>query len=495
MSHNSARFLERILIFILLFFPPFLLLSPQPDNDTYWLIRMGEYISRYGIPATEPLSIHTGLAFYPQQWLSSLVFYFIYKAAGFWGIYFLLLSVYLIITYLIYRFALLLSNGNKPVALSIAVACSLSLFTGMHARPQIFSYLLFLWELILLEKFVMHRQATKKTYLYALGLMGVSFLLINLHAALWLMFFLLLLPYIFEGFKKIPIPSWLPKPEGYGTGKILFILLLCFLAGLFNPQGITSMGYIFKSYGNRMINAAVSEMKSPDFKEGLGIIVFIIYLTLISAYFIIKGRTKLRYILLTVGMAYLGLSSVRNLPLFIITAYPLLAYYAKDVKLPVKKKTAALLSKKWPQIIAVSLIILVMGALVIVKASQPDSIDSFTPIGAVAYIKKNLDTEKMRIFNDYNSGGYLAFNYIRTFIDSRAEVYTKRLNQKADILKDYFNIYGGEVYYKDIFKKYRLTHALVYKKLLINTLLKRDPDFVVLYRDKEYVLYEYRGRE
>ena len=58
------------------------------------------------------------------------------------------------------------------------------------------------------------------------------------------------------------------------------------------------------------------------------------------------------------------------------------------------------------------------------------------PIGAVNYIKNNLDYKNIKIYNDYNEGSYLMFNNIPVFIDSRLDVYCSEFNN-TDIFRDY----------------------------------------------------------
>jgi hypothetical protein len=58
-------------------------------------------------------------------------------------------------------------------------------------------------------------------------------------------------------------------------------------------------------------------------------------------------------------------------------------------------------------------------------------------------------------------GGYIEFSGIRAFIDSRAEVFIKKLNKKDDILVNYFKALAGELYYADVIGKYKNSHLLV----------------------------------
>ena len=43
------------------------------DNDTYWIIKTGEYICKNGIPTKDFLTIHSNMDLVVQQWLSDII--------------------------------------------------------------------------------------------------------------------------------------------------------------------------------------------------------------------------------------------------------------------------------------------------------------------------------------------------------------------------------------------------------------------------------------
>ena len=50
------------------------------DNDFWFLINTGRYILNHGFPVIEPFTIHQGLSFVVQQWLTDVIFFFIYDS-------------------------------------------------------------------------------------------------------------------------------------------------------------------------------------------------------------------------------------------------------------------------------------------------------------------------------------------------------------------------------------------------------------------------------
>ena len=57
------------------------------DNDFWFLIKIGKTILEKGFITTELFTIHSNMTFIPQQWLTDIIFYFIYNKLGIYGIF------------------------------------------------------------------------------------------------------------------------------------------------------------------------------------------------------------------------------------------------------------------------------------------------------------------------------------------------------------------------------------------------------------------------
>ena len=57
------------------------------QNDTYYTIKIGEHIHKYGIDMKDPFSWHEDLGYTYPHWLYDLLTYYIYSATGFMGIF------------------------------------------------------------------------------------------------------------------------------------------------------------------------------------------------------------------------------------------------------------------------------------------------------------------------------------------------------------------------------------------------------------------------
>ncbi|NLI81255.1 MAG: hypothetical protein GX443_06150 [Deltaproteobacteria bacterium] len=476
---------DRLLVFLLITIPCALRLWIQVplDNDTFFLLSHGRYVLQHGLPSLEPFTFHEGLRFVMQQWLTASIFYYIYSVFDYNGLYVLAFVLYVLYGYSAYRLSMLLSNDNMPISATAALLVCVGMGYFIVLRPWLFSGLIFLAEFYCLE---LHIKTRKSGYLVFLPML--SLLLINLHAAVWPLFFVFLVPYVLDGL-RIPIKT--PSLHQYGARPILLFGILAFLAGLANPYFLDAMLYFYNSYGNKYVNIFIIEMGTPSFKDMRGLVIFAMYAFVAIAYAINKaGTSRMRYVFLTLLTAYMGLSSARNVQYFLLTA-PFLAYYYRDFDII----AATNCYKKKPDIYTYSKVglVIILYSIIIFGAprnSEKKFFETFVPARAIDFLLQNFDTQSIRLFNDYDTGDFLEFKGIRTFIDSRAEVFFKSNNGKEDILDDYFEVLLGKVHYMDLVKKYRFTHYLVIRGTLMDTYLSRDNAFALLYQDEKYRIFE-----
>ncbi|HEY9062419.1 MAG TPA: hypothetical protein VIO64_18255 [Pseudobacteroides sp.] len=469
--------IDSIFISVLFLLTCLILYVPAMQNDTYWLINTGKYIINAGFPITETFTIHEGLVFNAQQWLTQVIFYWVFNLFGDFGIHVLCISIYILISMFIYKLTLLLSDNNKFISLGVSLYSIIFLSFYMVPRPQIFSILIFVLAIYCLEVYLKNKK------LYALFLIPLlSVILVNVHSAMWVFLFLLMVPYIIDGFRfKILIIGG----QGYSIATLAAMFLSSIAAGFINPYGLRNMIYVVYSYGNKMVGASISEMQSPDFKGVLGIIIFLVLLVFVLVHIMVKGKTRLRYVLITIGTVYMGLSSVRSFALFLVCGLPFLAYFLKGISFP----TSISVSSRIRHVLVAVIIGILIIAGVFKKYDYTDKMNEFRPIGAVEYIKKNVRTDDIRLYNDFNTGGYIEFAGLKTFIDSRAEIFLKSLNKKEDIIIDFFNMRKGSMHYKKFIGKYKFTHYLMSKKDPLYVLLSEDADYMKAYEDDKFVVY------
>ena len=113
---NKKKSIDRYNIIqkIFLFAPLLLALGVRKtlDNDTYWIIKTGEYITKHGIPTKDFLTMHKTMDLVVQQWLSDVIYYKLYHAFGTAGPIALAMIMYVVIIGLIIKLNKTLGSGN-----------------------------------------------------------------------------------------------------------------------------------------------------------------------------------------------------------------------------------------------------------------------------------------------------------------------------------------------------------------------------------------------
>lgn len=285
--------------------------------DIFYLIPQGKYILNNGIYHIDPFSIHNGLHVVVQNYMFSCLFYLIFKIflRNEFVIYTIIYNA--LICYLIYKICLLISSNNKSLSIIIIVINDILLYYFLVPRPQLLSYINLLLVIYLLELYV-HKN--NKKYLYFIPL--ISILQINMHASLWIMIFLFMLPYIVEGiFKK------------YNIKPILFIFLISLVCGLINPYGLENITFIFGSFHNKYMTSLIPELYKTGFNTLWGTI-FLIILIINSLIYIIfvNKKVKIRYLCLYLGTMILGLSSLKGFSNYLLCSIFPFAYYFRNKK-------------------------------------------------------------------------------------------------------------------------------------------------------------------
>ena len=163
------------------------------QNDTFYTIKIGEYIYNNGIAnLTEDVYSWHDLAYTYPHWLYDLIMFLIFNAFGHFGIYVSTMVLYGLLGTMIYLFAKNKSN-NRVVSAIVAIFAVYMLEPYMAARAQSATYILFIWAIFCIEKYL---ATYKKRYL--VPLIAIPILITNLHCAVFPFYFVLFMPYLAE---------------------------------------------------------------------------------------------------------------------------------------------------------------------------------------------------------------------------------------------------------------------------------------------------------
>lgn len=459
------------------------------DNDFFFLYKMGEYIVHRGFPYTDVLSMHSSMKIVVQQWLSAVIYYFSYNTFGQFGVIGLVYICNTGIVILSYRFIKMITK-NDLVSLALAGLINFFIFDPfMVTRPQVFTYLILLGTVCLLEKHVI----TKKSgYLFAIPVLSLA--LINLHAAMWPMILVFMLPYIVD---SIPIKVENHKKEPNGNCMYLLAsFAISIVMGLINPYGVENMLYLTKSYGHSSFNM-IMEMKPTSTSATEGILFFTtIAITALITLFIKKRAVTVRFFLLYFGTLVLGIMQIKGIPYFFFFGLPAFAYMIKDLELSsITKYTQKIITNR----IKVLLKIFFASAFVFLCVSRYNATnEAAIPVALHRHELDNIiailnESEDPMIFlyANFNDGQYLEYYGFRPYIDGRAEVFLAENNQYYDVYEEYYCLFNGGIYYKSFLDKYGFNYIILDKEIDSYTYASvvRDPDFELLYDSYDVVLF------
>lgn len=474
--------LEYVLL-VLIAILPTIIITLNLDSDFWFLYNHGNYVVNNGFPNIEPFTIHNGLSFVMQQWLSSLIFYLIYSWLGKAGVILLIYIVGLVTVFLLYSLAMIISHQKKYLSVIVSALVYIVLCMWfVVSRPQVFTYIVMLLELIMLEKYTANCR-----WSVVLGLSTLSLLLINLHASMWWMLFAFIIPYLVEGIRINKISQLCDRY------KVLPLLVACvtmFAAGFVNPYGYKLVGYIFSSYGNEQINSSIEEMSAPDIKSLSGAVFFFICFAVVLVYILNKtGKTKVRYICLALGTTLLALMSIKSMPYFLFaTVIPLVAYLENQAdklcfKFPEKKGKLLKLT-----VLCFLLCICFVSGYIKVADYSPKA-DYPAAKSAIEKLGQDENKEQYRVYTSFVNGAYAETNGLKTYIDARAEVFLKSNNGKEDIFAEYISLEMGDLHYKTFLDKYNFSHVIVTNGETLDIYLSEDDDYSVLYEDTYSRIY------
>lgn len=516
------------------------------QNDTYYTIKIGELIKESGIDMMDHFSWHENLSYTYPHWLYDLCTYLIYSIAGFKGIYITtcILSAVLGISIFLVTSRL---TKVKSISFIITIGTLYVLQDYITARAQLVTFILFIWELFCIEKFIENRKA-----IYGILLIAISILIANLHTATWPFFFVLFLPYIAEYFiaiiadtiiyrkikifvlktkikignkrkidieklqkiqlkleeientvSKIKIKRDKEKRNPYkiiikrnkNVKFLIIIMIICALSGLLTPIGDTPYTYLYKTMqGNTTQN--ISEhlpMTLINSKDTMCMLIILLSILIFT-----KAKIKLSDLFMISGLCYLMLSTRRQQSMFALIGAVIFTRIIIDL---IKRYTkngieeAEKASKNIGVIISVTLLM----ALLSFDSIKPKLNDNYVnsnsyPVEACDYILENIDLTTAKFYNEYNYGSYMLFRGIPVFIDSRADLYAPEFsgNEDEDIFSDFINTSSISKFYEDTFEKYEITHFIISKKSKTNMIITKTKDdkYKELYSDDNFIIYE-----
>ena len=476
-----------IVFSILLLVIILLTVTKEFQNDTFFTIATGQSIMQDGYDNVDHLTWHENLGFYKLRWAFDVSIAFIYNTFGFTGIYVFTLIIASIIVLTLFN--ILLKQKNNIVISFIATVISTLLMTSswfFTARGQIISYLGLLLEIYVLERLI---NTKKKRYYFEL------FLIVNFHASVWNMTIVLILPYLAEAIMyKIFKDKKIKKPKiTFQTIsiKVLIGAMISLLVGsIISPLGIYTYTYMFKEMGG-LPSTFIAELQHTDVISSIGMLLGIVIIDLLML--ATKSKMKLSDILLFFGLYFMAILARRNQAfLYLIGTIPVVRlitnfFETYDTE-NILEKVNNFFSKNW--VLGCTAMVLVIGlsSNIVTRVREKYVNEKKYPVGAVNFIKDNLDYKNLKLYNGFNYGSYIEYSGIKAFVDSRSEIYTEGFNN-VTILKDWLETSRGYVNYNETFEKYGIDYVIVENSEIINTYISVDEKYEKVYDDETFSIY------
>jgi len=386
------------------------------DPDTYWHIATGQWILEHGrAPSTDPFSFtFHGAPWTAHEWLSEVVYALAYRAGGWSGV--------LLLASMAFVGGLAILAGYAARHLPPLGVSALILFAffaavpSILARPHILAFpLLAVWLTELLKA-----RADARTPPPWLLLIMVAWA--NLHGS-FLLGLALLGAFALEavlvarrGNLKREILRW----AVFGAGSIV--------AAVVTPHG--PQGILFPlTFVDMQAFKVVDEWRSADFSR-LTIFEILLLEGLFLTFWLGVKIPPFRIFLL-LGLLHLALKHERHQAVFGLGAGALLVEpiaAALGERRRQDGQPASAVADRGRIEVAPNPVmkpVVIAAALLLVcwaRLSTPHArIDDVTPAAAFGKVPKHLRSQP--VFNDYDFGGFLIFEGVRPFIDSRADMY------------------------------------------------------------------------
>jgi hypothetical protein len=305
----------------------------------------------------------------------------------------------------------------------------------------------------------------------------------------------------FLGFTGREVVPW------RGIARLGAWLGVAWLAVAINPNGTAMWVIPIKTVGVGVLRDFISEWQSPDFHQ----LAQQPFLWLLMATLGTAGLSRRRLDgsdLLTVGgFAFLALLARRNYGPFAMVAVPVLARHLSAIGLEWRVRQRARLEhlippERWKRLnrpvtsrragtLAINaLIIALLAGAAIYKLSwvtNPGLVvkysERFFPAKAVQWIEANQPIG--RIFNNYDWGGYLAWNLraYPVFVDGRTDLYDDQF------LREYQRAASGEQGWQETLDHYGVNLVLSDAGSGLDRELRRSAEWVKRYGDEMAVVY------
>jgi hypothetical protein len=466
------------------------------DTDTWWHLAAGRWMVEQGrVLQTDPFSFtRLGAPWVNPSWLSQLLLFITYRAAGVPG---LNLLTALLVT-LAFACVWPLLEGPALLRGFILVASATASAVYWSARPQMVSFALAGALLLMLAKSRAHPR-------YLIGVPVLMALWANSHGGFVIGLILIAIALAGEALETTWSLAagphsrrevWIEKRRG--LLRMGVVLAASVAAVGLGPSGFRLLRYPFDTVSIGPLRALIDEWQSPDFHRPevwpfLGLVLVVMAVLAYS-----PRRPRAGELLQLSVLVALAFMARRNVALFALGAAPVLGVHAWALLEPVLASRAAVGRQVSPRAgHALNLVILVVLALAAaLKLSLPLSaqrieaaLERQQPVGAIAFLQAAHPPGAL--FNSYAWGGYVLWrlwpDYL-TFVDGRTDLFA------GEVLDDYLAAWNATEGWPSVLDRYGVGLALLEQAAPLADAM-RAAGWTTLYEDDQAAVFSAPGKQ
>ena len=472
------------------------------DADVGWHIRTGEYIlDHHRVPHHDLYSFSKpGAPWYAWEWLTDIIDGLLFRWAGLKGI-------VLAAGALIALFATTLMRRIVDAGAHLFVALLVTLFSvgsaSMHflARPHLFTLLLLSISMGIIEA---DRRGANPARIWWLA--PIALVWTNLHGGFLVLIGLLGLAAIgaaAEAWAQARMgrpygghPDWAPALRWAG------LAAACGAVTFVNPYGWELHRHLIQYLRSDWIRKVVQEFQSPSFRnENMLQFEVLLFIGLITAGARLR-RGQVIDGLWILALAYMSLSSVRHVPIFVTVAGPMIAvemtYWWKAwVSGSTAKSALGILDQMGRDIVpgfqrfTIWMVVAVAAlALSGSAVAWPQDFPSLVFPTAMVHAHEQ-EILKARVLTTDQWADYLIFLHPeqKVFVDGRSDFYGPEIGDQ------FLDVMRGMPGWEKVIQKYRFNLALIPVDTAAAQLLKQRPEWRVVADDGKQILLVLRQTE
>lgn len=489
---NTWRIIFGILLLILTVFA----VRPAFQNDTFYIIKLGEQILNNGIDRNDYWAWSAQIYNTYPHFLLNIVLALLYRAFGLAGVYgFVLASGYALALSMYFMMDKVYDRAvtDKGISLYPLTGMFVSLIVifaypvFILARPQTLTYLLWLWEAWFILCFL---NTAKKRY--AAGIILIAWICALIHATAWYFTFILFLPFLAAAYltrlvrflesKGVRFVQYFTcgklvlsnADECRNANKLWICLIASYATGLLTPTRLCYTSIFKASSGSTVLY--LNEHQPIVLAYFKWLLAAILLFVVLLAFF--KVRCRLDLLFLYTGTMLMTIISKRHLGLFIFIAWFAMFYLVFEALCMIKEDfRLKIMNTVIPLLTVIVLVVLGLAENNLTDFTFYDS--SFASDEAIDFLKENYDVQNLKLYNEYAFGAYMLYRDVPVFIDSRVNEYTKEFdpNLERDVFDDYINVLRLQNDWKEVIDHYDFDGYYILKNRPLVYVLEQDQNY------------------